>query len=112
MALGSDVKKQQIKPEDLEELLEGLEKLLDRTKVLYEQYFMGIQKVAPMQLHRDIERKVRELTQQQIRNTALRFRFTTISQEAVRPARMGCELSFTSTIVAYSLVLRDQPSGS
>ena len=81
MALGSDVKKQQIKPEDLEELLEGLEKLLDRTKVLYEQYFMGIQKVAPMQLHRDIERKVRELTQQQIRNTGLRFRFTTISQK-------------------------------
>lgn len=81
MALGSDVKKQQLRPEELEELLEGLEKLLDRTKVLYEQYFMGIQKTAPMQLHRDIERKVRELTQQQIRNTALRFRFTTVSQK-------------------------------
>ena len=80
MALGSEVKKQ-IKAEDLEELLDGLEKLLDRAKMLYEQYFMGIQKVAPMQLHRDIERKVRELTQQQIRNTGLRFRFTTLSQK-------------------------------
>ncbi|HKE20638.1 MAG TPA: MXAN_5187 C-terminal domain-containing protein [Kofleriaceae bacterium] len=81
MALGSDLKKQQITPEELEELLSGLEKLLDRTKVLYEQYFMGIQKVAPMQLHRDIERRVRDLMQQQIRNTSMRFRFTTISQK-------------------------------
>ncbi|HYU16896.1 MAG TPA: MXAN_5187 C-terminal domain-containing protein [Candidatus Acidoferrum sp.] len=80
MALGSDLKKQ-IAPEELEELLDGLEKLLDRTKVLYEQYFMGLQKLAPMQLHRDIERRVRELMQQQIRNTSLRFRFTTISQK-------------------------------
>jgi len=80
VALGSDLKKQ-INPEELDELLSGLEKLLDRTKVLYEQYFMGIQKVAPMQLHRDIERKVRELMQAQIRNTSLRFRFTTISQK-------------------------------
>jgi hypothetical protein len=81
VALGSDLKKQQIKPEELEELLSGLEKLLDRTKILYEQYFMGIQKVAPMQLHRDIERRVRELMQQQIRNTSMRFRFTTLSQK-------------------------------
>ena len=80
MALSSDVKKG-MKPEELEELLNGLEKLLERTKVLYEQYFMGIQKMAPLQLHRDVERKVRELMQQQIRNTALRFRFTTISQK-------------------------------
>jgi hypothetical protein len=81
VALGSDLKKQQNTPEEVEELLNGLEKLLDRTKVLYEQYFMGIQKLAPMQLHRDIERRVRELMQQQIRNTSLRFRFTTISQK-------------------------------
>jgi hypothetical protein len=80
VALGSDLKKQ-MKPEEVEELLDGLEKLLDRTKVLYEQYFMGIQKIAPMQLHRDIERRVRDLMQQQIRNTSLRFRFTTISQK-------------------------------
>ncbi|HEU5055993.1 MAG TPA: MXAN_5187 C-terminal domain-containing protein [Kofleriaceae bacterium] len=80
MALSSDFKKSQ-PVEDLEEVIEALEKLLDRTKVMYEQYFMGIQKVAPMQLHRDVERKVRELTQQQIRNTGLRFRFTTLCQK-------------------------------
>jgi hypothetical protein len=80
VALSSDVKKQ-TKPEELEELIEAIEKLLDRTKVLYEQYFMGIQKVAPMQLHRDIERRVREVTQMQIRNTGLRFRFGTLCQK-------------------------------
>ena len=80
MALSSDFKKSQ-PTEDLEEVLEALEKLLDRTKVMFEQYFMGIQKVAPMQLHRDVERKIRELTQQHIRNTGLRFRFTTLCQK-------------------------------
>ena len=80
MALSSDFKRNQ-PIEDLEEVLESLEKLMDRTKVMFEQYFMGIQKVAPMQLHRDVERKVRELTQQQIRNTGLRFRFTTLCQK-------------------------------
>lgn len=82
MALSSDHKKQfQHITEELEERLNALEKLIDRTKVMYEQYFMGIQRVAPMQLHRDVERKIRELTQIQIRNTALRFRFTTLSQK-------------------------------
>src|SRR5262245_42203009 len=68
-------------PLDIEEQLELLDQQLDRLKVMYEQYFMGIQKMAPAQLHRDVERGIRELTQAQIRNTALRYRFTTISQK-------------------------------
>jgi hypothetical protein len=66
---------------ELTELLDTLESLLERTKILYEQYFMGIQKIPPSQLHKDIERKIRELTQEQIRNTALRFRLTTVTQK-------------------------------
>lgn len=66
---------------ELTEQLDTLELLIERTKILYEQYFMGIQKIAPAQLHRDIERKIRELTQEQIRNTALRFRLTTVTQK-------------------------------
>ena len=82
MALGSDVKRGQAQTtQEIEEVLDGLEKLIERTKVMYEQYFMGIQKMAPAQLHRDVERKVRELTQHQIRNTGLRFRFQTLSQK-------------------------------
>lgn len=67
--------------DEIGEQLEELEKRLERAKVLYEQYFMGIQKIPPGQLHRDLERRIRELTQRQIRNTALRFRFTTLSQK-------------------------------
>lgn len=67
--------------EEISDRLDEVGKLIDRTKTLYEQYFMGIQKVAPMQLHRDCERKIRELTQLNIRNTALRFRFATITQK-------------------------------
>ncbi len=66
---------------NVEEVLEEVEKLLERTKVLYEQYFLGIQKLPPAQLHKDIDRKMRELTQVQIRNTAHRYRLATISQK-------------------------------
>src|SRR5262245_49517935 len=65
-------------PLDIEEVLELLEQQLERLKVMYEQYFMGIQKMAPAQLHRDVDRGIRELMQMQIRNTALRYRFTNI----------------------------------
>ena len=81
LALQSNIKKQHKTSEEIGELLEQLSKLVDRTKVMYEQYFMGIQKLPPAQLHRDLERRIRDLTQLQIRNTALRFRFATITQK-------------------------------
>lgn len=67
--------------EEIEEALHRLGKLIDRLKVMYEQYFMGIQKLAPAQLHRDADRQIRELTQLNIRNTALRFRFANLTQK-------------------------------
>ena len=66
---------------DIAELLDTLENQLDRCKVIYEQYFLGIQKMAPTQQHLEIERKVRDLTQMSIRNTALKYRFATLSQK-------------------------------
>ncbi|HMG24396.1 MAG TPA: hypothetical protein VK607_23835, partial [Kofleriaceae bacterium] len=69
------------KAEVIEELLEGLETTLDRVKVLYEQFFLGIQKQPPTYQHTDIERKIRDLAQLQIRNTALRYRFVTLQQK-------------------------------
>jgi hypothetical protein len=68
-------------PEEIEERLDILDKTLDRLKVIYEQYFLGIQKAAPAYLHTDVERKLRELTQIQIRNTGLRYRFATVQQK-------------------------------
>ena len=64
--------------EDIEELLDGLDKTLDRLKTLYEQYFLGIQKQAPAYIHSDVERKLRDLMQLQIRNTGLRYRLNSL----------------------------------
>jgi hypothetical protein len=69
------------KAEVIEEALDTLDKALDRVKVLYEQYFLGIQKQPPQYLHSDVERKLRDLAQLQIRNTALRYRFATLQQK-------------------------------
>ncbi|TMQ19140.1 MAG: hypothetical protein E6J91_06835 [Deltaproteobacteria bacterium] len=69
------------KAEVIEELLDALDTTLDRVKVLYEQYFLGIQKQPPSYLHTDVERKLRDLAQLQIRNTALRYRFVTLQQK-------------------------------
>ncbi|HET9623562.1 MAG TPA: hypothetical protein VFP84_19455, partial [Kofleriaceae bacterium] len=69
------------KAEVVEELLDALDAALDRVKVLYEQYFLGIQKQPPTFLHTDIERKIRDIMQLQVRNTALRYRFATLQQK-------------------------------
>jgi hypothetical protein len=61
-------------------MLDVVDKSLERIKTLYEQYFLGIQKQPPTFLHTDIERKLRDLTQLQIRNTGLRYRFATLQQ--------------------------------
>jgi hypothetical protein len=69
------------KGEDVEELLDALDKTLDRLKVLYEQYFLGMQKQAPAYIHNDVERKLRDLAQLNIRNTGLRYRLATLQQK-------------------------------
>ncbi|HEU4733944.1 MAG TPA: hypothetical protein VFT22_38900, partial [Kofleriaceae bacterium] len=69
------------KAEVVEELLDELDVSLDRVKVLYEQYFLGIQKQPPTYLHTELERKIREIAQLQVRNTALRYRFATLQQK-------------------------------
>jgi hypothetical protein len=67
--------------DDIAELLDTVDKALERVKTLYEQYFLGIQKAPPTFIHSDVERKLRDLTQLQIRNTGLRYRFATIQQK-------------------------------
>jgi hypothetical protein len=69
------------KAEVIEEMLDLLDTTLDRVKVLYEQYFLGIQKQPPTHLHNDVERKLRDLSQLQVRNTALRYRLATLAQK-------------------------------
>jgi hypothetical protein len=66
---------------DVEEVLGELEKKLERVKILYEQYFMGIEKIEPHTLKKEIARRVLDLSQRYIKNTALRYRFTALNQK-------------------------------
>jgi len=66
---------------DVEELLGELEKKLERVKILYEQYFMGIEKLEPQTLRKEITRRVLDLSQRYIKNTALRYRFSALNQK-------------------------------
>ena len=66
---------------DVEEVLGELEHKIERVKIIYEQYFMGIEKLEPQTARKEITRKLLELTQLQIRNTALRYRFHALNQK-------------------------------
>jgi hypothetical protein len=65
---------------ELETALEELETRLERLRSLYEQYFLGIEKVPPMVVRADVERRMWALRKEQIHNTAKRFKLQTIVQ--------------------------------
>jgi hypothetical protein len=65
---------------DVEKLIGDLEIAVDRLRSLYEQYFMGIEKIEPTVARKDVDRRVYTLRKEQIRNTALRFRFHMLLQ--------------------------------
>ncbi len=65
---------------EIETLVGELETRVDRLRSLYEQYFMGIEKMAPAVPQKDVERRIQTLRKEQIRNTAVRFRFQMILQ--------------------------------
>lgn len=65
---------------ELEKNLTEIEERLDRVRALYEQYFCGIEKVEPQVPRKDLERRIFVLRKEQIRNTAMRFKFQTLTQ--------------------------------
>ncbi len=65
---------------EIEQLVNELETRVDRLRSLYEQYFMGIEKMIPSVPHKDVDRRIHILRKEQIRNTAVRFRFQMILQ--------------------------------
>jgi hypothetical protein len=69
-----------VEPPDIEKLVGELEVAVDRVRSLYEQYFMGIEKLEPAVPRKDVERRIHVLRKEQIRNTAQRFRFQMILQ--------------------------------
>ena len=58
--------------------LEELENRLERLRALYEQYFMGIERIEPAIPRKDIDRRIYVLRREKIRNTAKRFKLQTI----------------------------------
>lgn len=66
---------------ELEVALSELEERVDRLRASYEQYFMGYEKLEPGVQRKDVDRRFTVLRKQQIRNTALRFRFNVITQK-------------------------------
>lgn len=66
---------------ELEIQLSELEERVDRLRALYEQYFMGFEKIEPAVQRKDVDRRFTNLRKIQIRNTALRFRFNVVTQK-------------------------------
>lgn len=65
---------------EVDQALEELESRIERLKALYEQYFMGIEKLEPLVPRKDVDRRVQILRREQVRNTAQRFKFNTLVQ--------------------------------
>jgi hypothetical protein len=69
-----------VEPAELERLIAELEVAVDRLRSLYDQYFMGIEKLEPGVPRKEVDRRIHALRKEQIRNTAMRFRFQMILQ--------------------------------
>lgn len=65
---------------EIDVALEELEARLERLRALYEQYFIGIEKIEPSVPRQDVDRRIYALRKAQIRNTAKRFKLQTIIQ--------------------------------
>jgi hypothetical protein len=66
---------------EIEGLVGDLETRVDRLRVLYEQYFLGFEKLEPTVPRKEAERRLDVLRKENIRNTGLRFRFQRILQK-------------------------------
>jgi hypothetical protein len=65
---------------ELESEIGQLEVDLDRLRALYEQYFLGMEKLEPLIPRKQVERKMRILRKERVTNTALRFRLQMLIQ--------------------------------
>src|SRR5688572_28496693 len=64
--------------EELDLALEDLEVRLERLRALYEQYFLGFEKIEPQVARKDVDRRIYVLRREKIRNTGKRFKLQTI----------------------------------
>jgi hypothetical protein len=69
-----------VETQELDVALDELENRLDRLRSLYEQYFLGIEKIEPTVARKDVDRRFWILRRVKIRNTARRFRMQVLIQ--------------------------------
>lgn len=67
-------------PEEFDNEVSQLEVNLDRLRALYEQYFLGIERIEPSVARKTVDRQFWQLKRVTMRNTARRFRFQTLVQ--------------------------------
>lgn len=65
---------------ELENELFDIANKVERLRVHYMQYFMGIEKYPPLTLHEQLERQVRNSPLNNVRKGALKFRFSALLQ--------------------------------
>ncbi len=67
-------------PDEIDVAISELENRLERLRALYEQYFMGIERIEPQVVRKDVDRRFWLLRKEKIRNTAKRFKLQTLVQ--------------------------------
>lgn len=73
----------QLTREGIEARLGEMEKKMDRLRSMYESFFMGMERIPPDTLRREMNRMMLEMQQVPIGNSSLRFRFQSLSQKWV-----------------------------
>jgi len=79
---------QQLPQEKLAEDLDHLEEQMTGLQVLYEKYFLGIDRRPPDPQRRQVSEKMRLLKTTQVKNTALKFRIQTMFAKLISFERM------------------------
>ena len=67
-------------PQEIDLALDELENRLDRLRSLYEQYFLGFEKIEPAVARKDVDRRIYVMRREKIRNTGKRFKLQTLIQ--------------------------------
>jgi hypothetical protein len=69
-----------VEPNEFDIALSELEVRVERLRALYEQYFLGIEKIEPGVARKDVDRRFWEIRKIKVRNTAKRFKLQMLIQ--------------------------------
>lgn len=72
--------REQLDPAEIDALIHELETKISRLRAIYEQYFMGIERMPPHTLRKDVVRLIYQMETLYIRNTATKFKVRSLIQ--------------------------------